>query len=52
MIYNIYMFNLLMEQITMSLNCLYIKLQCLCSVEPKDASGTSAIKTKVGHYCI
>ena len=28
--------NLIMEQ---------FKLQCLCSVEPKDASGTSKIKT-------
>ena len=28
--------NLVMEQ---------FKLQCLCSVEPKDASGTSKIKT-------
>ena len=25
-----------------------IKLQCLDSVEPKDASGTSKIKTKLG----
>ena len=25
-----------------------IKLQCLCSVESKDASGTSKIKTKLG----
>ena len=25
-----------------------IKLQCLCSVEPKDVSGTSKIKTKLG----
>ena len=25
-----------------------IKLQCLCSVEPKDANGTSKIKTKLG----
>ena len=31
--------NLIMEQ---------FKLQCLCSVEPKDASGTSKIKTKLG----
>ena len=29
--------NLIMKQ---------IKLQCLCSVEPKDVSGTSKIKTK------
>ena len=25
-----------------------IKLQCLCSVEPKDVRGTSKIKTKLG----
>ena len=25
-----------------------IKLQCLCSVEPKDVSGTNKIKTKLG----
>ena len=25
-----------------------IKLQCLCSVEPKDVTGTSKIKTKLG----
>ena len=31
--------NLIMEQ---------FKLQCLCSVEPKDASGTGKIKTKLG----
>ena len=31
--------NLILEQ---------IKLQCLCSVEPKDASGTSKIKIKIG----
>ena len=31
--------NLTMEQ---------IKLQCLCSVELKDVSGTSKIKTKLG----
>ena len=31
--------NLIMEQ---------FKLQCLCSVEPKDARGTSKIKTKLG----
>ena len=31
--------NLIMEQ---------IKLQCLCSVEPKDVTGTSKIKTKLG----
>ena len=31
--------NLIMEQ---------IKLQCLCSVEPKDASVTSKIKTRLG----
>ena len=31
--------NLIMEQ---------IQLQCLCSVEPKDVSGTSKIKTKLG----
>ena len=31
--------NLIMEQ---------IKLQCLCSGEPKDISGTSKIKTKLG----
>ena len=30
--------NLIMEQ---------IELQCLCSVEPKDASRTSKIKTKL-----
>ena len=24
------------------------KLECLCSVEPKNASGTSKIKTKLG----
>ena len=24
------------------------KLQCLCSVEPKDESGTSKIKSKLG----
>ena len=29
-----------------------IKLQCLCSVEPKDASGTSKIKSKLGYSCI
>ena len=32
--------NLIMEQ---------FKLQCLCSVEPKDASGTSKIKCKLGN---
>ena len=32
-------FNLIMEQ---------YKLQCLCSVKPKDANGTSKIKTKLG----
>ena len=31
--------NLIMEQ---------TKVQCLYSVEPKDASGTSKIKTKLG----
>ena len=31
--------NLIMEQ---------IKLQCLCSVEPKHVSGTSKTKTKLG----
>ena len=31
--------NLIMEQ---------IKLRCLCFVKPKDASGTSKIKTKLG----
>ena len=31
--------NLIMEQ---------IKLQCLCSVEPKEVSGTSKIKPKLG----
>ena len=31
--------NLIMEQ---------IKLQCLCSVEPKNVTGTSKIKTKLG----
>ena len=31
--------NLTMEQ---------IKLECLCSVKPKDVSGTSKIKTKLG----
>ena len=31
--------NLILEQ---------IKLQSLCSVEPKDASGTSKIKIKIG----
>ena len=25
-----------------------IKLQCLCSAEPKDVSGTKKIKTKLG----
>ena len=30
--------NFIMEQ---------IKIQCLCSVEPKDVSGTSKIKTKL-----
>ena len=29
-----------------------IKLQCLCSVELKDASRTSKIKTKLGEICI
>ena len=32
--------NLIMEQ---------FKLQCLCSVEPKDGSGTSKIKGKLGN---
>ena len=32
--------NLIMEQ---------FKLECLCSVEPKDASGTSKIKGKLGN---
>ena len=31
--------NLIMEQ---------FKLKCLCSVQPKDANGTSKIKTKLG----
>ena len=33
--------NLIFEQ---------IKLQCLCSAEPKDVSGTSKIKTKLGKF--
>ena len=32
-----YIFNFITEQ---------TKLQCVCSVEPKDASGTSKIKVK------
>ena len=38
---NTNMFHLIMEQ---------IKLQCLCSVVPKDVSGTSKIKTKLGTF--
>ena len=29
-----------------------IKLQCLCSVKPKDASGTNKMKTKLGYFRI
>ena len=38
----IYLFDLVIEQ---------VKSQCLCSVEPKDASETSKIKTKLEHFC-
>ena len=36
--------NLIVEQCS----ALLLQLQCICSVEPKDVSGTSKIKTKLG----
>ena len=38
-----YIYNFIMEQ---------SKLQCFCSLEPKDASGLSKIKNKLEYFCI
>ena len=41
-------YNLFLKDPNVNLIIEQIKLQCLCSVEPKDVSGTSKIKTKLG----
>ena len=41
-------FKEVLKGLNVNLSIEQIKLQCLCSVEPKDVSGTSKIKTKLG----
>ena len=45
---NVYCFKEVLKDPNVNLTMEQIKLQCLCSVEPKDVSGTSKIKTKLG----
>ena len=45
---NVYLLNLNKVDPNINLIKEQIKLQCLCSVEPKDVSGISKIKTKLG----
>ena len=45
---NVYCFKDVLKDPNINLTMEQIKLQCLGSVKPKDLSGTSKIKTKVG----